>query len=165
MDIDMFRRMTRGMVTDPASASLWEVPAEDSQTFQGCPYLPRMVRALNKLKAAAIKKYDNRSDAQTIDDQLPPMFTERSWITSARPVPLINISMSYEAEAGWYMSASQTVGGKREPATRVEMTGWVMAGWPQARQMITWQMSTGAALHVVVPTQYIDNDTNPFRIG
>ena len=155
MNFDSFRQLAQG-IRIPEAGDLWEIPDEDAQMFRGCSSLPRMMRALDKLKTAALRQYENLSTARTVQDFMPPTFSERSWITSAKPVPVISMSLSYEAESGWYMSASQAVGKKREPATRVEMTGWVMAGWPDARQMITWELNTRAALHVLVPLHHID---------
>lgn len=52
----------------------------------------------------------------------------------------------------WHLSISQyPEGGRAEAAAEVEVIGWVIAGWPDAREVAIYTMATGAARHAEVP--------------
>lgn len=143
--------------TAPPKAGRWlQIDSELRAAFTGCPELPRMTKRISQMRreAAHHALLHGPSTAPMPVCRKP----DRSFITAAP----IHLALSREdtpdnpayldaPTARWHLSISLIVGGQRHPASDTELTGWILAGFPEASRVATYTLTDGVAIHADIP--------------
>ena len=141
----------------PLGAGRWlQIDEELRAAFTGCPDLPRMAKRISQMRReAAHHALLHGSSSAAVPVCRKP---DRSFITVAP----IHLALSRETTPDhlnyldaptlrWHLSISQIIGRERHPTSNTELTGWFLAGFPEASHVATYNLTNGGAIHANIP--------------